>query len=226
MSHPPAEQRLRVIVLEDEPLYLDLLVKALAWYPQFDIVGTFADARSCLAAAPALQPQVALLDIELPEDMTGIDVGLELRGALPGLGIVLLSNHCDPAFLSSLRDGRLSAWSYLQKKTVSNVDALRRAIEGTASGFVILDGQLVTDARPKQATELAALTPRQLGILQLIAQGYTNTAIAEILSISPKTAEHHLQAVYRALQIPESSQFQPRVLAVLKYLEQSRFPRH
>ncbi|MFS8583216.1 MAG: response regulator, partial [Limnochordales bacterium] len=93
MSHPPAEQRLRVIVLEDEPLYLDLLVKALAWYPQFDIVGTFADARSCLAAAPALQPQVALLDIELPGDMTGIDVGLELRDALPGLGIVLLSNH-------------------------------------------------------------------------------------------------------------------------------------
>lgn len=226
MSQPPSEQRLRIIVLEDEPLYLDLLVKALPWYPQFDIVGTFADAASCLASAPALQPHVALLDIELPGDMTGIDVGLELRDALPGLGIVLLSNHYDAAFLSSLRNGRLAAWSYLQKKTVGNVDALRRAIEGTASGLVILDGQMVNDARPKQATELAALTPRQLEILQLIAQGYTNAAIAELLSISPKTAEHHLQAVYRALQIPESSQFQPRVLAVLKYLEQSRFPRH
>lgn len=98
MSHSLKEERLRVIVMEDEPLYLDLLVKSLAWYPQLDIVGTFTDAESYLASAPSLQPQVSLLDIELPGDMNGLEVGLQLREALPDLGVVLLSNHCDPAF--------------------------------------------------------------------------------------------------------------------------------
>lgn len=214
----------RIIVLEDEPLYLELLVNALALYPHYNIVGTFSDGASCLQAAEDLQPKVALLDIELRDSMDGIEVGLQLKEKLPDLGIVLLSNHSDLAFLSSLRRGKFSAWSYLLKKSVGNVESLRRAIDGTADGLVILDQQLVSEARPMEATALAELTPRQLEVLQLLAQGYTNAAIAEQLSISLKTTEHHINAIYRILGVVETPDFQPRVLAVRKYLEQSRFP--
>src|SRR5690606_19563208 len=116
--------------------------------------------------------------------MNGIEVGFKLRDAMPDLGIVLLSNHRDPAMLSSLRHGRLTGWSYLQKKSVSNVDALKRAIEGAAEGLVVLDHQLVTECEPKADSRLAQLTPRQLDILELIAQGYTNAGIGELLSVS------------------------------------------
>lgn len=223
MNGQRLDDALRVIIVEDESLYLDLLVNSLALYPHIHIVGTFADGATCLDGAVELRPQVALLDIELPGGMNGIEVGLCLRERLPDLGIVLLSNHRDAAFLSSLRRGKYTAWSYLQKKTVGNLDALRRAIEGTAAGFVILDQQLVVDARPKEASAVAQLTARQMEILQLIAQGFTNAAIAERLFISPKTTEHHINAIYRTLEIDGYSRYQPRVLAVLKYLEQSKF---
>ena len=214
---------MRVVVLEDEPLYCDLLAKALAQYAGMAVVGTFDNGRACLEAAVALRPDVALIDIELPGGMNGIEVGLSLRRHLSDLGIVLLSNHRDPAFLSSLRRGRVAGWSYLQKKNVSNVDALKRAIDGAAAGFVVLDHQLVADAVPKEDSPLAGLTPRQINILELMAQGYTNAAIGEKLGLSVKTVENHINALYQVLRVDRDAHYQPRVLAVLEYLAHTQY---
>lgn len=198
-------------------------MKALSQYPDLDVVGAFDDGHTFLEGAADVDPHVALLDIDLPGDMNGIQVGLRLKARLPDLGIVLLSNHRDPAFLWSLRQGDIVGWSYLHKKSVGDVDALKRAIEGVVAGLVVLDHQLVEAARPKAESVLAGLSPRQWEILQLMAEGYTNVAMAEELSISVKTVENHINVLYETLHISRSSRYQPRVLAVLEYLSQSQF---
>lgn len=216
-------ENIRVVVLEDEALYRDLLVKALSQYRDLEVVGAFDDGDTFLEAAADVNPQVALLDIDLPGHMNGIQVGLRLRDRLPGLGIVLLSNHRDPAFLWSLRQGKITGWSYLHKKSVGDVDALKRAIDGVVAGFVVLDRQLVEAALPKAESRIAGLSPRQLEILQFLAEGHTNMAMAEKLAISVKTVENHINVIYETLHISRSSRYHPRVLAVLEYLSQSQF---
>jgi len=217
--------KIKVVIVEDEGLFRDLLRVALSQHSRIDVVGAFGDARSALAAVPALRPQVAILDIELRGDMNGIQLGLLLRQQLPELGIVLLSNHHDPQFLASVPRAAIAGWSYLLKKSVSDVQALGRAIEGAAAGFVVLDPLLAGASRQEAASPLANLTPRQRDILALIAQGYTNSAIAERLSLAEKSVENQINLLYQQLGIDrEDLSLQPRVKAVLIYLQDGLSP--
>lgn len=216
-------QNVRVVIVEDEALYREMLVSVLSQHHEIEIVGSYQDGPSCLEDAPRVNPDVALLDIELPDGMNGIQLGLKLRESIPEIGIVFLSHHNNPAFLSALQRGRLVGWSYLNKKSVVDVDALRRALTGVNAGLVVLDQALVTEAQPQEDSWLSTLTPRQTDILSLIAQGYTNVAIADRLNISVKTVENHINQMYQSMGLGESPDFQPRVLAVLEYLSQSQF---
>src|SRR5213593_1276873 len=90
------------VIVEDEPLYRDLLHSVLSGRPDLEVVGVFGEAPAALDRAPGLRPDVALLDIDLGGAMDGIELGLRLREALPALGVVLLSNHVEPRFLSAL----------------------------------------------------------------------------------------------------------------------------
>jgi len=215
-----SKRRYKVVIVEDEPLYRDLLELALSRDPEIEIVGAFQDGERCLERVGEFDPDVALLDIELAGDLYGIQVGLAMRRLYPGIGIVLLSNHRDPSFVSALREGKFAGWSYLLKKSVDNVDALRRAIAGAAEGFVVLDPALIGNAPARPNTQLAKLTPRQRDIMSLMAQGYSNVGIAEKLLLSVKTVENHINCLYQELQLDRDSAFQPRVLAVLAYLDQ------
>ncbi len=219
MSVLEARQRTRVVIVEDEGLYRDLLSVALGQHRRLEVVGAFGDGPSALASVPALGPHVAMLDIELGGAMNGIQLGLSLRRQLPDLGIVLLSNHQDPHFLTSVPRTAIAGWSYLLKKSVGDLHALSRAIEGAAAGFVVLDPQLVVGASPRAASPLSQLTARQQEILHLIAQGFTNAAIAERLSLAEKTVENQINLLYQQLKIDrEDPTLQPRVKAVLTYL--------
>jgi DNA-binding NarL/FixJ family response regulator len=209
----------RVMIVEDEDLYRDLLRVVLSQHPRMAVVGAFANGESALGEAAALAPEVAILDIELRGGMNGIQLGLLLRRHLPGLGIVLLSNHGDPEFIASLPQEVIAGWSYLLKKSVSDVESLGRAIEGAVAGFVVLDPQLVTGLRPRGGSKHAQLTPRQREILALIAQGLTNRAIAGRLILAEKSVENQINAIYQQLGIDrEDTSVQPRVKAVLIYL--------
>src|SRR5690606_23829485 len=117
------------------------------------------------------------------------------------IGIVLLSNHIDLSFILALREGKVSGWSYLLKKSVSDLDAVRRAIAGVADGQIVLDERLTNGAAAQPASQLARLTPRQRDIMDLIAQGYSNAAIANRLVISLKTVENHIYGLYQELNI-------------------------
>ena len=215
--------RIPLVIVEDEDLYRDLLRIALSQQPNIEVVGVFGDGESALAAAAELRPRVAVLDIELPGGLNGVQLGLRLRRLMPELGIVLLSNHGDPEFVASLPADVLSGWSYLQKKSVSDVAVLQRAVSGATNGMVMLDPNLVTGMRPRAGGLLERLTPRQQEILAFIAQGYTNRAIAARLHLAEKSVENQINALYQQLEIDRNEpDIHLRVRAVLIYLQESR----
>ncbi len=218
-------ETLRVVLVEDEPLYRDLLRIALDQRADLEIVNAYGDADSALAGIPQDQPDVAMLDIDLGSAVNGVQLGMMLRRSMPTLSIVLLSNHGDPEFVASLPEEVRGGWSYLLKKSVNDVDVLSRTISGAAAGLTVLDPQLVAGMRlrPKKVGLLSRLTPRQTEILELIAQGYSNAAIAERLVLAEKSVENQINLLYQQLEIDRStSGVQPRVKAVLTYLDEMR----
>ncbi|MBI3969218.1 MAG: response regulator transcription factor [Chloroflexi bacterium] len=216
-------EKIRIVIVEDEGLFRDLLRIALSRHPSLEVVGTFPDGESALEAAPALRPRAALLDIELGSSLNGIQVGLRLRQLLPDLGIVLLSNHGDINFLTALSEEAIGGWSYLLKKSVSDVETLTRAVEGATGRLVVLDPQLVALRRPRAGGLLDRLSPRQREILNLLAEGFTNTAIAKRLVLAEKSVENQINLLYHQLAINrQDSSLHPRVKAVLLYLQETQ----
>jgi DNA-binding NarL/FixJ family response regulator/DNA-binding XRE family transcriptional regulator len=223
-SRPPDQAELRLMLVDDEDLYRDLLQTALGQQPRLNVVGAFRDASTALATGLVLQPDVALLDIELPGGLDGIHLGLALRRSLPKLGIVLLSHHADLRFVAALHRRPVTGWSYLLKQSVRDVAALRRAIEGAAEGYVVLDPRLVAGLQPRTGGPLERLTPRQRDVLALAAQGLTNAGIAQRLVLAEKSVENQLTGIYEAFGIDRREhEVHARVKAVLIYLRDSRF---
>ncbi|HEY2595155.1 MAG TPA: response regulator transcription factor [Chloroflexota bacterium] len=214
----------RVAIVEDEPLYRGLLEQYLAQHARFEVVGTYADGAAAMEGVAEAAPDVVTLDIELPGRVDGIQTAQALRARDPRLGIVILSNHADPRFLGALPRDVTSGWSYLLKKSVSNVETLERAIEGAASGTVTLDPAIVAAMHPKPGGATVHLTARQQEILGLVAQGLSNAAIGERLVLAEKSVENQLTAIYGELGIDRraSAEVHPRVSAVLVYLRESR----
>jgi len=208
------------VLVEDDGLFRDLLRLGLDRHPLVNVVGSFADASAALAEVPGLDPRVAILDVDLGGEIDGVRLGLMLREKLPGLAIVLLTNQVMPHVLSYLPPDVVRGWSYLHKKTVENVEGLTRAIEGACMQLLVLDESSTAIRRPRESGSLAALTPRQLEVLELLVQGYTNAAIAERLVIETKSVERHISVIYERLGIdPTADEVHPRVHAVLRYLE-------
>jgi len=219
------DEKLRLALVEDEPLYRDLLRIALDQRPGLEVVAAYGDADSALDGIASVNPDVAMLDIDLGSGINGVQLGIKLRRHLPRLAVVLLSNHGDPEFVSSLPEEARGGWSYLLKKSVNDVDILGRTISGAAAGLTVLDPQLVAGlrGRARKPGLLARLTPRQTEILELIAQGYSNAAIAERLVLAEKSVENQINLLYQQLEIDRAtSGVQPRVKAVLTYLDEMR----
>jgi DNA-binding NarL/FixJ family response regulator len=210
---------IRLVVVEDEPLYRDLLC---GWLERagFVVVGVFADPVAALLVTPALSADVALLDIELGSSVSGVELGIGLRRSMPRLGIVLLSNYTRPQLLAALPAEVAGGWSYLSKRTVSDGEALSRAITGAAEGLVVFDAALTGSSVIRAGSPIERLSPRQRQIVALLAQGYSNSAIGERLVLTEKSVENHITRIYQEVGIdahdPVNHQ---RVRMALLYLE-------
>src|SRR5579859_6613733 len=227
MVVPASSAKVSIVIVEGESLYRDLLRIALSEDPALNVVGAFADGTSALKEIPQLNPQVAVLDIDLGDSINGIQLGLLLRQQLPDLGIVLLSNHADPEFLLAVSGPALIGWSYLLKKSLGDVTTLRRAIQGSAQQLIVLDPLLVAGLKARSFGLLSRLSPRQQQVLDLIAQGYTNAGIGEALSVTEKSVENQINQLYQVLGIERgTSGTHPRVKAVLLYLQGSQTAWH
>jgi len=213
--------RVKVLVVEDEPLYRELLVHALVnRIPGVVVVGDCATAEEALAATGPDDVDVLLTDIDLGSGMTGTQLGIELRRRTTTRGVVLLSNLALPGVLTTLPPEIQGGWSYLLKTSVSDIDQLGRAIEAASAGEVIIDDALVDDLVVSTTGPLGELTPRQLDVLSRMARGWSNRRIADDLQITVRTVESVASDIITALRIGNAEDgLNPRVAAVVMYVQ-------
>ncbi|MDR6199246.1 DNA-binding NarL/FixJ family response regulator [Microbacterium sp. SORGH_AS428] len=210
--------RLRIALVEDQPLYRDMLVGLLRAVPDFDLVVAAGSAAETADFPRDLD--VALLDITLP-DGDGIEVGRRLQERQSSLSIVLLSAVDRLNTLLDVPEEQRRRWSYLSKTSALSAPSLVSALRASAGGRSVLDRELVERRRARPRGRLAALSTRQFEVLTLLAEGLTNTAIARRLNLADRSVDNHVNAVYSALGLGGDAERNPRVSAVRIFLEES-----
>ncbi len=211
----------RVVVVEDEPLYRDLLATALvSRIPNTEVVGSFGSAEEALQVAEELRPDVLLTDIDLGDGMAGPALGVEMRRGTTTRGVVLLSNLSLPAVLTTLPADVQGGWSYLLKTSVTDVPMLGNAIAAAAEGQILLDEHLVDDLVPETTGPLGRLTPRQLEVLARMARGWSNRRVADDLHLTVRSVESVVSNIIANLGVGFTDDgYNTRVACVLVYIE-------
>ena len=215
-------KKVRLLIVEDEALFGELLTRVLAVEPELEVIGMTRDGETAVRVAKESKPDVVLMDIELPGEVDGIDAALRIKEERPGTGIVILSSHKDRRYITSLPMDKSSGWAYLLKQTVPDIGTVVRAIQGSMAGMIVLDPAVLANLRPGQDSALARLTPRHREVLALMAQGYNNAAIAHDLKLSEKSVETYINTIYQELQLSGEADVHARVKATLLYLRESR----
>lgn len=218
---------LRVLIAEDQYLMREGTRRLLSEVPDIEIVGEASDYDSVLAETRRLRPDVVLMDIKMPptHSMEGIEAAHVLRAEMSDLGVVVLSQHEDEGYVWALLEGGVAGYGYLHKVRVGDVDQLARALREVASGGSVLDPRILEtllDRRSKKpGSKLSALTPGELDVMRLMAVSRSNNAIASQLSIGVGTVEKRIASIFAKLDLPEESDVNRRVAAVLVYLRES-----
>jgi DNA-binding NarL/FixJ family response regulator len=210
----------RVSVVEDQPLYRQMLALLLSSVHGIRLGAVCAGAAAALAEIDAAATDVALLDLRLP-DGDGLAVGRELRRRNPDIGLIILSASDSMQALLEVPQAESRGWSYLSKTSSLSASALVHAIRRTAKGHSVLDPELAQRRRARVEGALAPLSPRQREVLALVAQGLTNSAIAERLGLSTRSVDAHVNAIYAELGIHGEGGVNPRVAAVRVYLSET-----
>ncbi len=212
---------MRVIVAEDVLITREGVVHILET-SGVEVVAQVEDAEGLQRLVGELDPDAVVLDIRMPPSHTdeGLQAANTLRKAFPRLGVVVLSQYLEPGYALRLLEGNVDRVGYLLKERIFHpavlVDALRRVIEGET----VVDPTIVARVmgRKRANDPLAELSPREREVLALVAEGYSNKAIAERLFVTDRTVEAHMAQVFSKLGIEESPGSHRRVLAVLTFL--------
>jgi DNA-binding NarL/FixJ family response regulator len=208
----------RVVIGEDSALFREGLARLLE-DAGHDVVARAGDAPSLVAAVRENRPDLAIVDVRMPPDLTddGARAARELRVAMPDLAIVLLSQHVETRHSVDLvASGR---FGYLLKDRVFDVEDFLDALRRVAGGGSALDPEVVTTLLGRGGNDdpLAVLTPREREVLALMAEGRTNAGIARRLWLTERTVETHVTGIMAKLGLTESTEHR-RVLAVLTWL--------
>jgi DNA-binding NarL/FixJ family response regulator len=214
---------IRVILAEDNYLAREGIVRVLESIEDLDLVAAYGDLDAVRAAIERDRPDVVVTDIRMPPNHTdeGIRLADELRTTRPEIGVVVLSQHESPLYALALFDQGAERRAYLLKERVRDQSELGRAVREVASGGSVVDPRVVEgllSAHTRTHTPLEELTPRELEILALIAEGRSNTAIADALVVTKRAVERHINAIFRKLELEESEDVSRRVTAALLYL--------
>ena len=216
------EKKIKVAVIEDEALFCEMLVGALSRQAGMEVVATAEEGEEAIAIARDAAPDVVVMDIELAGEMDGIEAALAIKKENPGIGIVILSSHDDPRYLTSLPLGESAGWAYLLKQTVRNLATVVLAIEGCARGMVVMDPSLMAKLSPRVGSVVDKLTPRQQDVLRLLAEGLSNATIARELALEEKSVEGYINVIYQHLSLSGEPEINMRVKAALAFLKSSR----
>jgi len=212
----------RVVIAEDLALLREGLV-ALLRENDIEVVAQVDDAPGLLRAIAGHEPDLAIVDVRLPPTFSdeGLLAAIEARRRQPALGVLVLSQHVETAYASELIGEDTAGIGYLLKERIGDVRAFLDALRRVAAGGTVIDRQVVTELlapRGGPSGALARLTTREREVLELMAEGRSNTAIAESMVVTPGAVEKHITNIFAKLELPACEDDHRRVLAVLAYL--------
>ena len=212
---------MRVVVAEDQFLLRDGLVRLLEAHG-FEIAGAVGDAPGLQAALLGLRPDVAIVDVRLPPTFTddGLRAVLAARQETPGLPVLVLSQYVEQLYARELLADDGGGVGYLLKDRVFNDDQFVDAVRTVAGGGTAMDPEVVAKllGRRSRAEPLARLSGREREVLELMAEGRSNSAIAQRLFVTEKAVSKHSTSIFAKLGLAPSDDDNRRVLAVLAYL--------
>ena len=218
---PPPARVVRTVVAEDSVLVRAGLVRLLE-EEGFAVVAEADDHDGLIAAARDHRPDLVVTDVRMPPTQTdeGIRAAAALRAEDPAIAVLVLSQHVEPAAAALLLRGNPTAVGYVLKERISHLDEFIDACRRVAGGDVVID-PLVTERllRPVGTDQaIARLTDREREVLDLMAQGRSNGAIAREVHCAPKTLESHVRSIFTKLDMPEDPDDHRRVAAVVRWL--------
>ncbi len=211
---------LRVVVFEDSVLLREGLVR-LFDEAGYTTAGAWGDVDDVVARVQGARADVAILDVRLPPGFRdeGIRAALALRAALPGVGILVLSQYVEGVYARELLAGGEGGVGYLLKDRVTSLDEFTDAVRRVRERGTVLDPLVVQGLLSARPDPLATLTPRERDVLTLMAEGRSNASIAERLFIGVGAVEKNISAIFAKLGLEESGTEHRRVLAVLAFLQ-------
>ena len=215
---------MRVVIAEDHYLVREG-TRRLLESNDIDVVAAVQDAEALLEAVDRLEPDAVITDIRMPPDhqTEGISAAHEIRKRHPETGVVVLSQYVNALYAFELFKEGTEGIAYMLKDRVGDVEELRRALDEVVKGGSVIDPQVVEGllARRKKLSGklLQTLTERETEVLAEMAQGRSNSAIAERLFISQSAVEKHINSIFSKLTLrPQDGEQHRRVAAVLTFL--------
>ena len=212
---------MRVVVAEDLFLLRDGLVRLLEAHG-FEITEAVGTGPALLQALLAHRPDVAIVDVRLPPSFTdeGLQAALAARREVPGLPVLVLSQYVEQLYARELLADQAGGVGYLLKDRVFNDDQFVEALRAVASGGTVMDPEVVSKLLVRRARDepVTRLSPREREVLALMAEGRSNSAIAQRLFVTEKAVSKHSTSIFGKLDLAPSDDDNRRVLAVLAYL--------
>ena len=214
---------MRVVIADDAVLLREGIARILE-EAGFEVVGQAGNAEELMLKVRSYDPKVAVVDIRMPPTHTdeGLRAAQEIRENHPGVGVLVLSQYVEPAYAMELLSESAEGVGYLLKDRVSDVKEFADAVRRVGDGGSALDPTIVSQlvGRRRGDDPLDQLTPREREVLGLMAEGRSNSGIAERLVVTDRAVEKHVTSIFGKLRLPAASEDHRRVLAVLAYLHQ------
>jgi len=212
----------RVVIAEDLFLLREGLIRLLEAYG-FEVAAAVDNGEDFLSAVRTHRPDVAVVDVRLPPSFTdeGLRAALAARGEIPGLPILVLSQYVEQLYARELLADGAGAVGYLLKDRVFDGDQFTDAIKRVADGGTAMDPEVIARLLARNVAAegpLARLSPREREVLELMAEGRSNAAIAQRLFVTERAVAKHTAAIFTKLDLQQSDDDNRRVLAVLAYL--------
>jgi DNA-binding NarL/FixJ family response regulator len=212
----------RAVIADDSVLLREGIARLLE-EAGFEVVGQSGTADDLLLKVRSYSPDVAIVDIRMPPTNTteGLEAAKQIRERFPGVGVLLLSQYIEAGYALELLQANAEGVGYLLKDRIHDVTEFADAVRRVGEGGSALDPAVVSRlvGRRRVDDPLADLTPREHEVLELMAEGRSNQAIAERLVVTPRAVEKHVTSIFTKLRLPASAEDHRRVLAVLTFLK-------
>ena len=219
-GHEP-EERLRVVIAEDSVLLREGIARLLE-ESGFEVAGQAGDGEDLMRKVGAHKPDVAVVDVRMPPTHTdeGLRAAHRIRAEHPDTAVLVLSQYVDEAYALELLAESTESTGYLLKDRIADIETFTDAVRRVANGGSALDPEVVglLLGRRRHEDPLAVLSPREREVLGLMAEGRSNSAMAEALVVSERAVEKHVTSIFSKLDLPPAVADHRRVLAVLRFL--------